>query len=92
MSAGGGGQGREPVLTHHWTILLCPNSVNNILQILLDNRQHHLHAPLQGGVAKPELTQGLLDLLPCLLNNLTSMVKLTNVPNGQVSFLTWLTR
>jgi hypothetical protein len=68
MSAGGGGEGWEPVLGSHQSILLCPNSVNNILYITLDNRQSHLHTPLQGGGAKPK---GYLALLPGLLHILT---------------------
>jgi hypothetical protein len=54
MSAGGGGQGWKPVLASHQSILLCSNSVNNILYIILDNRQSCLHTPLQGGGAKPK--------------------------------------
>jgi hypothetical protein len=68
MSAGGGGEGWEPVLGSHQSILLCPNSVNNILYLKLDNRQSPLHIPLQGGGARPK---GYLTLLPDLLNILT---------------------
>lgn len=61
MSAGEGGQGKEQVLTHCWTVLLCSISANNIFQMKLDKRQPHLHDPLPGGGDNPKLNQHLLN-------------------------------
>jgi hypothetical protein len=77
MSAGGGGEGWEPVLGSHQSILLCPNSVNNILYLKLDNRQSPLHPPA-GGRGQ---TQGLLDFVTRLTEHpYLPMVRLTSIP------------
>jgi hypothetical protein len=65
MSPAGGLQCWKPVLASDCTMLLCTNSANNILQVKLDNRQSQSHTPLQGRVAKPKYTQGLLEFVAC---------------------------
>jgi hypothetical protein len=52
MSAGGGAQGWETLLTPYQAMVLCPKGVNNTFWMKSDNRQSHLHAPPTGGAAQ----------------------------------------